>query len=218
MRKIIGTPWSVSDIGGQIQRRSATQVSVLAMVVAGICFATSPVRAEEAAEPEPELVAQEVDGGANESGQTTFRDSATVAPIAVTATRHERSLLETAGNVDVIDREDIQQTGGVTIQNLFRYKAGIEVPVQSSATDPFSSNGGIEIRGVGGNRTQILVDGNRTLERITDNTRDIVEASNVKAVEIVRGPSSVLWGSDALGGVVNFITRDPSDLLIGGVD
>ena len=206
MRKIIGTPWS------------ASHVSFLAMCVASICFMAPVALAEEAGEREPEVTVQETDSDANEQDQGAFQDSATVAPIAVTATRHERSLLETAGNVDVIDREGIQQTGDVTIQNLFRYKAGIEVPVQSSSTDPFSSNGGIEIRGVGGNRTQILVDGNRTLERITDNTRDIVEASNVKAVEIVRGPSSVLWGSDALGGVVNFITRDPSDLLTGGVD
>ena len=147
------------------------------------------------------------------AADTTSQGTVTAAPITVTATRQERTLLETAGNVDTVTREEIEKIGDVTVRDIFRYKAGVEVPIQSSSTDPFNSNGGIEIRGVGGNRTQVLVDGNRTLERITDNTRDVVEASNIKAVEIVRGPSSVLWGSDALGGVVNFITRDPSDLL-----
>lgn len=158
---------------------------------------------------------QSDDGGENDASASgnVGKSIITAAPITVTATRQERTLLETAGNVDTVTKEEIQKIGDVTVRDIFRYKAGIEVPVQSTGTDPFNSNGGIEIRGVGGNRTQVLVDGNRTLERITDNTRDVVEASNIKAVEIVRGPSSVLWGSDALGGVVNFITRDPADLL-----
>ncbi|MBG54115.1 MAG: TonB-dependent receptor plug [Rhodobiaceae bacterium] len=194
------------------QRQELTlRVSTAALLVAGVVAFSLPARAEgEDTSEKP------VEDGSAVGGKALPDEAAvgpTIAPIAVTAARQERSLLETAGNVDVITRSDIQRSGDVTVQNLFRYKAGIEVPLQSSATDPFNSSGGIEIRGVGGNRTQVLVDGNRTLERITDNSRDVVEASNVKAVEIVRGPSSVLWGSDALGGVVNFITRDPSDLL-----
>ena len=133
--------------------------------------------------------------------------------VVITATRQREPLLDIPAKVDVVARKDIEQRGDYTIENLFRYQAGIEVARQTSGTDPFDSSGGIEIRGVGGNRTQVLIDGSRTLERITDNTRDVVEASNVRAVEIVRGPSSVLWGSDALGGVVNFTTRNPADLI-----
>lgn len=132
-------------------------------------------------------------------------------PVTVTAARNKRSLLETAGNVSRITSEELDKRMDNTVEELFRYEPGIIVPRQVSAADPFDSAGGINIRGVGGNRTQIMVDGSRTIEAITDNTRDIVDTSNMKAVEIIRGPSSVLWGSDGLGGVVNFVTKDPAD-------
>ena len=135
-------------------------------------------------------------------------------PITVTATRREKTLFETPSNVTAVTGEELERRMDNTVEELFRYEPGIEVPRQSSGTDPFNSSGGIQIRGVGGNRTQVLVDGNRTIERITDSTRDVVDANAVKQVEIVRGPGSVLWGSDALGGVVNFITKDPDDYLL----
>ncbi|WP_340149382.1 TonB-dependent hemoglobin/transferrin/lactoferrin family receptor [uncultured Sneathiella sp.] len=140
----------------------------------------------------------------------------TMPPVTVTADRKQKTLMETPANVSTVTREDLDRRMDNVIEEVFKYEPGIEVPKQTTGTDPFSSSGGIRIRGVGGNRTQVLVDGNRTIERITDSTRDIVESSNVKAVEIIRGPGSVLWGSDALGGTVNFVTKDPSDYLTGG--
>ena len=137
-------------------------------------------------------------------------------PITVTATRQLRELIETPANVSVVTREDLDRRMDNVVEDVFRYEPGVEVPRQTSGTDPFSSSGGVRIRGVGGNRTQILVDGGRTIEGITDSTRDVVDASAVKAVEIVRGPASVLWGSDGLGGVVNYVTKDPSDFLDEG--
>ena len=62
----------------------------------------------------------------------------------------------------------------------------------------------------------MLVDGSRVPERIVDGTRDFVDLDFIKQVEIVRGPGSVLWGTDALGGIVAFETLDPEDLLVGG--
>ena len=125
-------------------------------------------------------------------------------------------LAETPANVSVVTREDLDRRMDNVVEDVFRYEPGIEVPRQTSGTDPFSSSGGVQIRGVGGNRTQILVDGGRTIESITDSRRDVVDASIVKVVEIVRGPASVLWGSDGLGGVVNCVTKDPGDFLDDG--
>jgi hemoglobin/transferrin/lactoferrin receptor protein len=71
---------------------------------------------------------------------------------------------------------------------------------------------------VSGNRVQMLVDGTRVIERNTDGTRDFVDLPFVRNVEIVRGPASVLWGSDALGGTVAFTTVDPEDFLDGPED
>ena len=161
-----------------------------------------------------------VENNENKADETTSTQSnpsmTSLPPVTVTADRKQKTLLETPGNVSTVTREDLDRRMDNVIEEVFKYEPGIEVPKQSTSTDPFSSSGGIRIRGVGGNRTQVLVDGNRTIERITDSTRDIVESSNVKAVEIIRGPSSVLWGSDALGGTVNFVTKDPSDYLTGG--
>ena len=130
--------------------------------------------------------------------------------------RQLRELAETPANVSVVMREDLDRRMDNVVEDVFRYEQGIEVPRQTSGTDPFSSSGGVQIRGVGGNRTQILVDGGRTIESITDSTRDVVDASTVKVVEIVRGPASALWGSDGLGGVVNYVTKDPGDFLDDG--
>lgn len=137
-------------------------------------------------------------------------------PITATATRGEKSLIDTPANVSVILRKEMDRRMLVTIEDAVRYEPGIQVNRQTSGTDPFKSLGGFTIRGVGGNRVLTLVDGSRTIERITDQTRDFVDLSNMKKVEIVRGPASVLWGSDALGGVVAFTTKDPADYIAPG--
>ncbi len=137
-------------------------------------------------------------------------------PVTSTATRGEKSLIETPANVTIVTREEMDRRMQETIEDLVRYQPGVQVNRQTSGTDPFASLGGFTIRGVGGNRVQTLVDGNRTIERITDQTRDFIDLSGMKKVEIVRGPASVLWGSDALGGVVAFTTKDPEDYLAPG--
>lgn len=136
-----------------------------------------------------------------------------LAPISVTATREPTTLSETPANVSVITREDMDRRMQNSIQDLIRYEPGIIVDRVTSGTDPFKSLGGFTIRGVSGNRVLTVIDGNRVIERITDQTRDFVDLGNMKSVEIVRGPASALWGSDALGGVVAFETKDPEDYL-----
>jgi hemoglobin/transferrin/lactoferrin receptor protein len=61
----------------------------------------------------------------------------------------------------------------------------------------------------------MLVDDTRVIESIVDGNRDFVNMANLKAVEIIRGPAGVMWGADALGGVVAFVTKDPEDYLKG---
>jgi len=133
--------------------------------------------------------------------------------IVVTGTRQERKILEIPANITVISDEELQRRLDFTLEDTLRYEAGISVTRQTSGTDPFSNSGGVQIRGVGGNRTQVIVDGTRIIESIEGGSRDVVDSSNMKAVEIQRGPASVLWGSDGLGGVVAFITKDPEDYL-----
>lgn len=136
-------------------------------------------------------------------------------PITVTATRGEKQVLDVPGTVTVISRQELDQRITRDTQDLVRYEPGVSVNRQTSGTDPFGSYGGFTIRGVGGNRVQMQVDGARVIERITDGNRDFVDLPFLKSVEIVRGPGSVLWGADALGGMVAYRTLDPQDLLKG---
>lgn len=133
--------------------------------------------------------------------------------VTVSATRNRETQADRTANVTVLGRGEIERRLMVTIEDLVRSEPGITVFRQTSGTDPFNSFQGFKIRGVSGNRVQMMVDGSRVQERIIDGTRDLADPANMKAVELVRGPASVLWGSDALGGLVAFTTKDPADYL-----
>lgn len=151
-----------------------------------------------------------------QAGDVRLAAGMLLPPVNTTALRNERRVFDTPATVDVIPARDLDERMARNAEDVFRYTPGVFVNRQTSGTDPFRSLGGITVRGVGGNRVLTLVDGFRTLERITDNTRDVVDPWNLRRVEILRGPGSVLYGSDALGGVVNYITRNPNDLIRPG--
>lgn len=135
--------------------------------------------------------------------------------ITVSSERAPKNVLDVPVSINVIDRDTLERHQVRDIQDLIRYEPGISVDRQTAINNPFAQLTGFNIRGVSGNRVQMLVDGARVQERITDGSRDFVDPFNMKSVEITRGPNSVLWGADALGGVVFFKTLDPDDLLDG---
>ncbi|MBL8568240.1 MAG: TonB-dependent receptor [Phreatobacter sp.] len=135
--------------------------------------------------------------------------------ITVTATREERQRLDVPATVDVISRRQMEERQTRDIQDAVRYIPGVSVERFTSATDPWKNLGGFTVRGVSGNRVAITVDGVRIIERITDGTRDLIDIPYMRSIEIMRGPASVLWGADALGGLVAFRTMNPQDLIRG---
>lgn len=135
--------------------------------------------------------------------------------ISVYADRGEKPLVEQTSNNTVIGRHQIEERQVRDIQDLVRYVPGVTVSKTTSSVDPFGNLAGFTIRGVSNNRVMMLVDGARTIESIVDGNRDFVGTSNLKAVEIIRGPAGVLYGADALGGLVAFVTKDPEDYLKG---
>jgi hemoglobin/transferrin/lactoferrin receptor protein len=135
--------------------------------------------------------------------------------ITVTATRQPTQVLDVPATVTVISREQIGNHLTRDVQDLVRYQPGVDVGRATSGTDPWHNVGSFTIRGVSANRVHVLVDGSRVIERITDGTRDFVDLPFLRSVEILRGPGSVLWGADALGGIVSYNTLDPDDLLRG---
>lgn len=134
--------------------------------------------------------------------------------ISVTATRSERDVDTVAGTVTVIDDEQIAAQLATDIKELVRYEPGVVV-ADSAARFGLA---GFNIRGVDGNRVLIRIDDSRMSDAFAIGSfasarRNLVELDTVKSVEIIRGAASALYGSDALGGVVSFITKDPEDYL-----
>jgi hemoglobin/transferrin/lactoferrin receptor protein len=135
--------------------------------------------------------------------------------ITVTATREERQRLDVPATVDVISRRQMEERQTRDIQDAVRYIPGVSVERVTSGVDPWKNLGGFTVRGLSGNRVAITVDGVRVMERITDGTRDLIDLPYMRSIEIMRGPASVLWGADALGGLVAFQTMNPQDLIRG---
>lgn len=122
--------------------------------------------------------------------------------VVVTGTRTAHALDESPVEVQLINAADIRRSGASNLAELLEREGGIY------ATRVRGRGSSIEIQGLSSEHVLILVDGRRMIGRINgaiDLTRLRVGA--IERVEIVKGPSSALYGADALGGVVNVITR-----------
>lgn len=149
--------------------------------------------------------------GATASAQ--FNDATQLQEITVTATRSAREVEDVPSTVTVIDEQEIDRNLVQNIDDLVRYEPGVSV----DDSGRFGLTG-FRIRGIGGDRVLTLVDGLRIADEFSfgpfqDSNRDFVDVDSLKTVEIVRGPASALYGSDAIGGVVAFTTKDPEDYL-----
>lgn len=140
--------------------------------------------------------------------------------VQVTATRTQRAVADVPNTVDVIEREQLDDRIVRDIRDLVRYEPGVSV---TSTSGRFGALGGFRIRGLDANRVLILNDGVAVSDSFgfgsyLNANRNFVDLDTLKRVEIVRGPASSLYGSDALGGVVAYVTKDPSDYLKEGKD
>ena len=136
--------------------------------------------------------------------------------ITVEASKRPLAANEIASSVTVIDAARIERELAQNIDDLVRYEPGVDVIEQGSR---FGLSG-FTIRGIGGNRVRIEVDGVATSDAFaigsfSNASRDFVDVQSIRQVEIVRGPASALFGSNALGGVVGFVTKGPEDYLRG---
>lgn len=126
--------------------------------------------------------------------------------IVVTGTRTEKQLTATPITTDVVTGKEIQKAGYVTLDNVLAEQTGLAI-VHDHGT-------GIQIQGFDAAYALILVDGEPMIGRKAG-TLDLTRfnVGNISQVEIVKGPSSSLYGSEALAGVVNMITQPPSEPL-----
>ncbi len=138
----------------------------------------------------------------------------------VTATKTEKEVSGVTASVDVITFDEIQMMGASTLKNIIEKTPGLTMQYGRFPHPSSKSKSAISIRGMGGNGTLMLIDGKR-LGGETENPyeMDRIPADMIERIEIVKGPMSTLYGSDALGGVINIITKKPSkDQLHIGLD
>ncbi|MBP7931394.1 MAG: TonB-dependent receptor [Chitinophagaceae bacterium] len=119
--------------------------------------------------------------------------------VVVTATRTPRLMGNVAIPVTVINSKTLYQTGSLRLNDILGEQTGINI------VDGFGK--GVQVQGLSSEYTLILVDGEPLIGR-TGGVLDLsrISVRNIRKIEIVKGPSSSLYGSEAMGGVINIIT------------
>ncbi len=127
-----------------------------------------------------------------------------VGEVVITATKTETALKDVASSVTIIKEEDIDRKKAKTVAEVLRDVPGIDV-VQTGGPGGLTS---VFMRGGNSNHTLVLIDG----VQVNSPTAGLFDfanltTDNIERIEIVRGAQSTLYGSDAIGGVINIITK-----------
>ena len=151
------------------------------------------------------------------SDEVTEDANETIDQVVVVAHKDERSIRDIAANVTVLSRAELNAELATSIGDVFRYIPGVDY---EAAGTRFGTEG-INIRGIGGNRVAMLVDGVPLTDQFdtgsfSNATRDFIDAGLIQSIEVLHGPASALYGSSAIGGVVAIRTPDPVDIIRRG--
>lgn len=184
---------SPASSAGAGARRTPVVAALFALVFSG----PNSLFAQEAPQAEPDSAEAPV----------------VLRPIAVTATRSPKELFITAAPVSVLDTVALRQAAPNTASDILKSLPGIDVNgVGTNQTRP-------TIRGQRGQRILLLEDGlrmnNARRQQDFGELPAIVDVNGVAQIEVVRGPASVLYGTDAIGGVVNMRSSDVPALSAG---
>ena len=131
--------------------------------------------------------------------------------VVVTASRTKQEVKESPSSIEVITREDIDKMGAETLAQALQLALGIDTQENAMVGNRSS------LRGMNTNQTLILIDGRRVRTENTSETMNYYELKrinmdDVERIEIVRGAASSLYGSEALGGVINIIKKRPGKM------
>ena len=144
-------------------------------------------------------------------GRAAAADSADAGTIkardvVVTASRTEQEIRQTPTAVEVITQKDLERTGANTLTEALKTATDLNITQSAMGNN-------VSLRGMNNNQTLILVNGRRVRTEDTNDSANKYELnrvnmSDVDHIEIVRGAASALYGSDAMGGVINIITSN----------
>ncbi|MBQ4222398.1 MAG: TonB-dependent receptor, partial [Prevotella sp.] len=138
---------------------------------------------------------------------TAFRDSVELDPVVVTGTHSPKALKDVPVVTRLITRHDIKIADATNIQDMLTHEIpGLEFGFA------MTQETSLMMSGFGGNAVLFLVDGERMAGETVDNVDyNRMNLDNVGRIEIVKGASSALYGSNAVGGVVNIISRESTE-------
>ena len=173
--------------------RHAVAVLFLALIVTGTSMAAAretpyPATAKNQGQP---------------AGSQEYAQNDTVEEVVVTATRIEIPASEVGSSVTVIPGSQIEEQQKSTVLEVLRTVPGLNVVKRQGATSVF-------MRGAKSEHTLVLIDGIEMNDPISPGRAfdfSYLTVDNIERIEIIRGPQSTLYGSDAIGGVINIITK-----------
>lgn len=131
------------------------------------------------------------------------KDTSKLEAVVVTATRNPLSIGDIPASVTVLSGADLRARGIVSVIDALREVPGVSIARVGS----FGGQTSVFVRGGQSNYTKVLVDGVPVNESGGAFDFATLTTDNIERIEVVRGPSSVVWGSDAVTGVINLITR-----------
>ncbi|MCP8900406.1 TonB-dependent receptor domain-containing protein [Gilvimarinus xylanilyticus] len=142
--------------------------------------------------------------------------------IVITASGYEQKITDAPASISVIDQAEIMTRPHVNLLDMLKYQEGIDIGTSRDKT----GQGSVSMRGLTGEYTLYLIDGKRQ-----NNHGDIYPnnfggnafghmppAEAIERIEVIRGPASTLYGADAMGGVINIITKKVTDRWHGNLN
>ena len=134
-----------------------------------------------------------------------------IEKITVTANKFEQSINEVLASVNVIERAEIEASNVRDLPTLLSTRVGFQV----NPNGGFGQNTGVSLRGTGSGDTLILIDGVRTgSATLGQKALNNVPLNSIERIEIIKGSRAAVYGSDALAGVINIITRESDNLSL----
>lgn len=137
------------------------------------------------------------------AGAAQADEYTTLAPVKVTASRVEQELKDVNMSVSVITQEEIRESNARTVGELLENVPGVRI----------NNDGGqgikrVKIRGESAFHTLVMIDGQKIGEQKSmSGSPLLISPSEIERIEVIKGPASVLYGSEAIGGAINIITK-----------
>ncbi|WP_083567585.1 TonB-dependent receptor [Hyphomicrobium sp. CS1GBMeth3] len=192
----------IRRVGEVVSLSSTCAALLLSCSWSGYVHAQDVALEEESYELEPLVVTADPNTAKKKKPSATLTPEITV----VTATRTEESIETLGSSVSVLGRAEIEASGERTVIGILNRVPG----VYATQIGGVGANSSVRIRGADSDQTLVLIDGMRVNDPSSpggDFDFASLALTDVERIEVLKGPQSAVWGGDAIGGVINIVTR-----------